>query len=63
MHVAFMTSPRERDVCVQVGFWLAWLATQCADGTALKATPLCLLGVAPGAVYLYQVAIGALNRK
>jgi hypothetical protein len=62
MHVEFMT-PLERDISVQVGFWLAWLATQCTDATALEAAPLSLLGVAPGAVYLYQAAIGAFNKK
>jgi hypothetical protein len=45
---------------MQVGFWLAWLATQCTDATALQASPVALVGVAPGAVYLYQ---SVSNRK
>lgn len=39
---------------MQVGFWLAWLATQCTDASPLQASPLALVGVVPACVYGYQ---------
>ena len=48
---------------VQIGFWIAWLATECTDTTALGAVPLSLIGVAPGSVYLYQALEGANSKK
>lgn len=50
-------------VMMQIGFWIAWLATQCTDATSLQAAPLSLIGVAPGIVYLYQAVDAASSKK